>query len=101
MLTMGTVAAPVGTGFSIVPYARIGESSPSPARLPHGEHLFGTTSGMMYESVAVQSPRSRANTTTPFAGITIFADAAKPCAGLPLASIAPPFPATIGFTQLS
>jgi hypothetical protein len=43
----------------------------------------------------------RANTTKPLAGITMFADAWKPCSGGPDTLIPPPLPATIGFTQLS
>jgi hypothetical protein len=42
-----------------------------------------------------------ANTTTALAGITTDADVAKPCIGGPDTSMPPPFPATIGFTQLS
>ena len=43
----------------------------------------------------------RANTTNPFAGMTIFAEAWNPCSGAPDALIAPPLPATVGLTQLS
>lgn len=58
-------------------------------------------------AVTVASPRhqcrcqSFTKTTTPFAGITIEADAIKPCIGPPLASTPCPFPATQGLTQLS
>jgi S-adenosylmethionine:tRNA ribosyltransferase-isomerase len=44
---------------------------------------------------------SRANTSSPFAGITIDADAGNPCAGPPSANTCPPLPAAIGLTQLS
>lgn len=47
------------------------------------------------------SPVSLAKTKIPFAGITIVADAGRVCIGPPFAQIAPPFPATHGFTQLS
>ena len=43
----------------------------------------------------------RANTKSPFAGMTISADVGKPCIGSPPANTPPPLPATIGFTQLS
>src|SRR5260370_40788888 len=39
------------------------------------------------------------NTTTLFAGITIGADAVKPCSALPCATIPPLLPATGGLTQ--
>src|SRR6516164_155389 len=42
-----------------------------------------------------------AKTTTPFAGMTMLAEAGKPCIGTPEATMPPPFPATIGLTQLS
>jgi hypothetical protein len=42
-----------------------------------------------------------ANTTKPLAGMTMFAEARKPCSGGPDAKMPPPLPATIGFTQLS
>ncbi len=44
---------------------------------------------------------ARAKITKPLAGIVIPADAARPCIGGPKTSIPPPFPARIGFTQLS
>src|SRR5271154_166831 len=43
----------------------------------------------------------RAKTTTPFAGITTFADCPNPCIGGPDAVTPAPFPATWGLTQLS
>ncbi len=42
-----------------------------------------------------------ANTTTPFAGITIGADAINPCKPVPSATTPPPLPATCGLTQWS
>src|ERR1700677_3237266 len=53
------------------------------------------------EQVSLGSSYARANTTMPLAGITMLAEATKPCSGGPDAETAPPLPVTIGFTKLS
>jgi hypothetical protein len=52
-------------------------------------------------TAAVVNTHWRANTTTPFAGITTLAEAGKPCSGPPDAETPPPLPATTGLTKLS
>ena len=47
------------------------------------------------------SDQTRAKTTNPFAGMTMFADAPNPCIGGPDATMPPPLPATDGLTQFS
>jgi hypothetical protein len=42
-----------------------------------------------------------AKTTKPFAGMTMLAEAGRPCMGESDATVPPPLPATIGLTQLS
>ena len=60
--------------------------------------------GIAFGLMASPSPDQAmptAKTTTPLAGMTIEADAAKSCMGPPFAQMPPPFPATWGFGKLS
>jgi len=66
-----------------------------------GQLVSDKPHGLHQSAHCYQFPAPRAKTTIPFAGITTFADAAKPCSGPPDAEIPPPFPATTGLTQLS
>jgi hypothetical protein len=63
---------------------RSGIKGESATRLGHGYSNYG-----------------RAKTTNPFAGMVIAAEKPSPCIGGPDAEMPPPFPAVVGFTQLS
>src|SRR6266851_7078972 len=52
------------------------------------------------DRMADADTQPRVKTTMPFAGMTMLAEAGKPCIGASEATMPPPFPATIGLTQL-